>query len=117
MDKIVDVFLSWQIVLISFCTFIVLSTIKRLGTKKNDEKKIVGGFAHSKPWKMLQPVFPYPIAVGLVFIPGVPLPELATSTLAVKIMFALVAGWLADKVFQIVKGVLEKAGVKFPEKE
>jgi hypothetical protein len=116
-DKVVDVFLSWQIVLISFCTFIVLSTVKRLGTKKNDEKKIVGGFAHSKPWKMLQPVFPYPIAVGLVFIPGVPLPELATSTLAVKIMFALVAGWLADKVFQIVKGVLEKAGVKFPEKE
>jgi hypothetical protein len=116
MDKIVDVFLSWQIILISFCTFIVLSTIKRIGTKKKD-KKVIGGFAHSKPWKMLQPVFPYPVSIGLCFIPGVPLPEMANTSLATKIMFALVAGWLADKVFQIVKGVLEKAGVKFPEKE
>jgi len=116
MDKIVEVFLSWQIILISFCTFIVLSTIKRLGTKKKD-KKVVGGFAHSKPFKMLQPVFPYPVSIGLCFIPGVPLPAMADTSLATKIMFALVAGWLADKVFQIVKGVLEKAGVKFPEKE
>jgi hypothetical protein len=117
MDKIVDVFLSWQIILISFCTFIVLSTVKRLGTKKNGDKKVVGGFAHTKPFKMLQPVMPYPVAIGLCFIPGVPLPAMANTSLATKIMFALVAGWLADKVFQIVKGVLEKAGVKFPEKE
>ena len=115
MEKIVDVFLSWQIILISFCTFIVLSTIKRVGTKK-DGKKVVGGFAHSKPWKMLQPIFPYPISIGLCFIPGVPLPQMAETSVATKIMFALVAGWLADKVFQIVKGVLQKAGVKFPEK-
>lgn len=118
MDKIADVFLSWQILLISLCTFIVFSTIKRIGTKRSEDKsKVIGGFAHSKPWKMLQPAIPYPIAIGLVFIPGVPLPELVMKTLAVKIMFALVAGWLADKSFQIVKGILEKAGVKFPEKE
>ncbi len=116
MDKIVDVFLSWQIILISFCTFIVLSTIKRLGTETNGAKEIVGGFAHSKPWKMLQPIMPYPISVGLCFIPGVPMPAMADTSLATKIMFALVAGWLADKVFQIAKGILEKAGVKFPEK-
>jgi len=116
MDKIVDVFLSWQLLLISFCTFIVLSTVKRVGTKK-DGKKVVGGFAHSKPWKMLQPVMPYPISVGLCFIPGVPLPELAVSTIAVKVLFGLVAGWLADKSFQVVKNALEKAGVRFPEKE
>jgi len=116
MDKIVDMFLGWQIVLISFCTFVVLSTIKRIGTKKKDGK-IVGGFAHHGVWKSLQPVLPYPLSVGLCFIPGVPLPEMATSSLATKIMFGLVAGWLADKVFQIVKGALEKAGVKFPEKE
>lgn len=119
MDKIAEVFISWQLLLVSFCTFIVHSTIKRMGTKidPNDKKKVVGGFAHSKAWKMLQPVFPYPIAIGLVFIPGVPLPELVVKTLAVKIMFGLVAGWFADKSFQIVKGILEKSGVKFPEKE
>lgn len=117
MDKIADVFLNWQILLISFCTFIVLTTIKRLGTRKNGDKKITGGFAHSKPFKMMQPVFPYPISIGLCFIPGVPLPELVTSSLAVKIMFGLVAGFLADKSFQVVKNILEKAGIKFPEKE
>jgi len=116
MEKIAEVFISWQILLISFCTYIVLSTIKRLGTKK-DGDKIVGGFANSKIWEMLQPLFPYPIAIGIVFIPGVPLPELAVKTLAAKIMFALVAGWLADKSFQVVKKVLEKAGFKFPEKK
>ena len=116
MDKIGDVFLSWQIILISFCTFIVLSTIKRIGTKK-EGKKVVGGFAHTKPWKMFQPVFPYPISIGICFVPGVPLPEMANTTVAVKVMFALVAGWMADKVFQVVKGILKKSGVKFPEKE
>lgn len=116
MGKLTDVFLSWQIVLISFCTFIVLSTIKRLGTKR-DGQKIIGGFAHSKPWKMLQPLFPYPLSIGLAFIPGVPLPDMATKTLAVQIMFGLVAGWMADKSFQAVKNILERAGVKFPQKE
>jgi hypothetical protein len=116
MDKFVEIFLSWQILALSFCTFIVLSTIKRLGTKKKDGK-VVGGFAHHKVWKSLQPVFPYPVSVGICFIPGIPLPELVAASLATKIMFGMISGWLADKVFQIVKGALEKAGVKFPEKE
>lgn len=116
MDKITDMFLSWQIILISFCSFIVLSTIKRMGTRK-DGKKVVGGYAHTKPFKMLQPVMPYPVSVGLCFIPGVPLPDLAESSVATKVLFALVSGWMADKVFQLIKGVLEKSGVRFPEKE
>ena len=116
MDKIIELFMSWQIVLISFCTFIVISTVKRMGTK-TDGGKVVGGFAHSKPWKMLLPISPYPISIGLCFIPGVPLPEMANSSIATKVLFALIAGWMADKVFQVVKGVLEKSGVKFPEKE
>ena len=116
MEKITEIFLSWEIFMISFCTFIVLSTIKRMGTK-TEGTKVVGGFAHSKSWKMLQPVLPYPISVGLVFIPGVSLPAVATETMAVKIMCGLLAGWMADKVFQIVKNILEKAGIKFPEKE
>lgn len=116
MDKIADMFLSWQIILISFCTFIVISTVKRVGTKK-EGKKITGGYAHSKPFKMLAPVMPYPVSVGICFVPGVPLPEMAGGSLATRIMFALVAGWMADKVFQLVKGILKKSGVKFPEKE
>lgn len=115
MDKLFDVFVSWQVVLISLCTFILLSLLKRMGTKK-DGAKVIGGYAHTKTWKMLQPIFPYPIAVGLCLIPGVPLP-LAVTSIAAKIMFALVAAWMADKVFQIIKNVLEKAGVKFPAKE
>lgn len=117
MDKIADILVNWQLLMISFCSFIIISTAKRVGTKKNDKKEIVGGFAHSKVWKMLQPVMPYPIAIGICFIPGVPLPEAVTGTLAVKIMFGLVAGFLSDKSFQVVKNFLEKAGVKFPEKE
>ncbi|MFW9801014.1 MAG: hypothetical protein ACFFFC_00055 [Candidatus Thorarchaeota archaeon] len=113
-----DVFVSWQLVLISFCTFIILSTIKRFGTKKNKKtNKIIGGFAQSKLWKILQPVMPYLISLGIIFIPGVPLPDDITNTLAVKIMFGLVAGWMPDKSFQIVKNTLEKVGVIFPEKE
>lgn len=117
MCKITEVFFNWQLLLISFCVFIVLSTVKRVGTKKKGDKKIVGGFAHTKVWKMLQPVLPYPVAIGLCFIPGAPLPEAVTGTLAVKIMFGLVAGFLSDKSFQVVKNVLERTGVKFPEKE
>lgn len=118
MEKITEVFLSWQLLLVSFCTFIVFSIVKRLGTKRDDTgTKIVGGFAHSKPWKMLQPVLPYPISIGLAFIPGVPIPEMAAKTIVMKVIFGLMAGWMADKVFQIVKNILEKAGVKFPEKE
>ena len=116
MEKIVDIFLSWEILLISISVFVVQTVIKRVGTRK-DGKKVVGGFAHSKIYKTIQPIVPYPIAVGLVFIPGVPLPEAMTETVAVKVLVALVAAFFADKAYQLVKGGLEKAGVKFPEKE
>jgi hypothetical protein len=118
MDKITEVFLSWQLLLVSFSTFIVFSTIKRLGTiRSEDGTKVIGGFAYSKPWKMLQPVLPYPISIGLTFIPGVTIPDIAGETFIMKIIFGLMSGWMADKVFQIVKNILERAGVKFPEKE
>lgn len=119
MSKFSDIFLSWQIILISFSTFIILGTVKRLGTKvdKDDKKKVVGGFAHHPIWKSLQPILPYPISVGICFMPGVPLPGPATTSLATQIMFGLVAGWLADKVFQIIKKILMNAGVKFPKKD
>jgi hypothetical protein len=118
MHRITDIFISWQLILISFCTFIVLSVIKRLGTKKDKKtNKIIGGFAHSKLWKILQPVMPYLISLGIIFIPGVPLPEPVTETFAVKILFGLVTGWMPDKSFQIVKNILEKAGVVFSGKE
>lgn len=118
MDKITEVFFNWQMVLISFGVFIIMSIVKRLGTKKSDSK-IIGGFAHHGVFKTILPVLPYPLAIGLLFIPGMPLPEIVekTPTIAVKIMFGLYCGWLSDKVFQIVKGSLEKAGVKFPKKD
>lgn len=119
MEKITEVFFNWQVLLLSFGTFVILSIVKRLGTKTNGDKKVTGGFAHHGVFKTILPILPYPIAIGLMFIPGMPLPEVVekTPTLAVKIMFGMYCGWLSDKAFQIIKEALEKMGVKFPSKD
>lgn len=108
MDKIADVFANWQVLLISFAAFAVLGVVRAVGTKKDAAGKVVGGWAQSKPFQALMPVYPYVLAMGLVFIPGVPLPDLVTKTLAVKILFGIYAGWLSGFSFQVVKSVLEK---------
>jgi len=118
MDKIVDVFINWQAFALAFVSFIVLGIVRAMGTKKDKDGKVVGGFAQSRAFQMLLPLFPYLITLGVVFIPGVPLPEGLTKTLAVKIFFALWAGWLSGYSFQVIKKVLEKGfGMNFdPQK-
>jgi len=112
MSKIPDVFLNWEVLLISFAAFAVLGIIKNIGTKKDKDKKIIGGFAQHQLFNRLLPLYPYVLAMGFCFIPGVPLPDVVTKTLAVKILFGIYAGWLSGFSFQLVKSVLAKGGVK-----
>ena len=108
MDKIVDVLLNWQIFLLAFASFVVLGVIRGMGTKKDKDGKVIGGFAQSRPFQMFLPLYPYAITLGIVFIPGVPLPAEVTKTLAVKILFGIWAGWLSGFSYQLAKKVLEK---------
>ena len=112
MEKITEVFINWQVLLIAFAAFAVLGVVKKLGTKKNKDKKVVGGFAQNCWFLKFLPVYPYALTMGLCFIPGVPLPAVVTKTLAVKILFGIYAGWLSGFSFQVVKSVLAKSGVK-----
>ena len=96
-------------------SFAVVSVIRQIGTKMDKDKNVVGGWAENKYFKIILPILPYGITLGLVFIPGVPLPETvvkaAPKLLAVKILYGIYAGWLSDKSYQVVKKVLEKFGV------
>lgn len=116
MDKITEVFLNWQVLLVAFAAFAVLGVVRNVGTKRKDGK-VVGGFAQHQIFLRLLPLYPYVLALGFCFIPGVPLPEIVTKTLAVKILFGIYAGWLSGFSFQLVKSVLAKGGVKVDEEE
>ena len=63
---------------------------------------------------MFLPLYAYLVTLGLVFIPGVPLPAALGKTIAVKVFFGLWAGWLSGYSFQVVKKMLEKGfGMSF----
>lgn len=112
MDKIADVFINWQVLLISFGVFAVLGVLRALGTKKDPKTgEAIGGWAENTWFRRFLPVYPYLLAGGIVFIPGVPLPEMVGKTLAVKVLYAIYAGWLSDKVYQVIKHYLEERGV------
>jgi hypothetical protein len=113
LDKIQDVLINWQAFLLAFASFAVLGTIRAMGTTKDEAGKVTGGWAQNKHFKAVLPLIPYLITVGVVFVPGMPLPELVKGC-AVKILFGIWAGWLSDKSFQVVKSILEKSfGMKF----
>lgn len=116
MDKITDVLLNWQVLLISFAVFALLGILRALGTKKDPKTgEAMGGWAECTWFRRFLPIYPYLLSTGIVFIPGVPLPDQVGKTLAVKIMYALYAGWLSDKVYQIIKHYLEERGVHLDE--
>ena len=108
MDKITAVMASWEAFLLAFAAFAIIGVLRQVGTRKNKKGDVEGGWAQSRPFKMLLPVYPYVLCLGAVFIPGIPLPEKVGVALGAKILFALWAGWLSDKAFEIVKRVLEK---------
>jgi hypothetical protein len=108
MDKITAVLINWQAFLISFAAFAIIGVVRGIGTRKDSSGVIVGGWAQSRVFKMLLPILPYVITLGIVFLPDAPLPEQVQDTLTVKVLYGVWAGWLSDKSFQIVKRVLEK---------
>lgn len=108
MDKITSVMASWEAFLLAFAAFAVIGVIRGIGTRKDKDGKVTGGWAQSRPFKMFLPVYPYILALGFIFIPGVPIPEKVGTALGARILFALWCGWLSDKAFEIVKRVLEK---------
>jgi hypothetical protein len=107
-DKIVDVLVNWQALLLAFASFALLGVIRAIGTKKDKDGKIIGGFSFNRFFQMFLPAYPYLLTLGGVFIPGLPLPEKMTGTIMVKILFAIWAGWLSGFSYQLVKKVLEK---------
>lgn len=115
LDQLSDVFVNWQVLLVSFVAFAIVSVLRQAGTKKDKDGVIVGGWAENRYFKVLLPVLPYFLAIGLIFIPGVPLPDVVMKAspklLAVKILYGVYAGWLSDKSYQVVKKVLEKFGI------
>ena len=114
MDEFRQVFLSWQAFLLAFGAFTVLGIVRQIGTKRNKDRKVIGGWAESRLFKMFLPVYPYLLTLILIFVPGIPLPEKLSGTLATKILYALWCGWASDKSFQIAKNVFEKGfGMKF----
>lgn len=111
LDKLTDVFINWQVILLSFAVFAILGVIRTVGTEKDKDGKVVGGFAENTWFKRFLPVYPYLFSLGLVFIPGIPMPEAVGKTLAVKILYGIYVGWLTDKVYQIIKKYLEERGI------
>ena len=108
MDKITAVMLSWQPVLFAFAVFALLGVVRQVGTRKDDKGKVVGGWAQHRIFKMLLPIYPYVLCLGVVFIPGIPLPEKLPAALGAKLLYAVWCAWFSDKVYQVIKSVLEK---------
>ena len=108
MEKIIEVFINWQAFLIAFGVFVILGVLRQLGTRRDDNKKVVGGWAESKPFNMFLPVYPYILALTLIFTPGVPLPEKVAGAIITRILYALWCGWLSDKTYEVAKRILEK---------
>ena len=111
MDKITEVILSWQAVMLSFAAFAILGVVRNMGTKKiweDGKLKILGGFAQNRFFKMFLPLYPYFLCGGLVFVPGIPTPEKLGTALGAKLLYAVWCGWFSDKVYQVIKSVLEK---------
>lgn len=119
LDQLTDVFFNWQVLLISFAVFTLISLVRQIGTRKIagtiTGTVVLSGWAESGWFKAWLPVMPYALAIGLIFLPGIPLPEVvvksAPKLLVVKFLYAIYAGWLSDKSYQVVKVLLEKVGI------
>lgn len=114
MEDITAVLVSWEPFLLALGASAVIGMLRKMGSVKDANGKVIGGWAQGRVFKMLLPVLPYVFTLGFVFIPGVPMPEKVGNALGAKLLYALWCGWLSDKVFEIVKRVLDKGfGLKF----
>lgn len=110
-NSIQDIFINWQVLLISFAAFAVLSVVRKMGTRLEGGVtggKPIGGFAQSHVFRTFLPVYPYVLAMGLCFVPGIPLPEKVSATVALKVLYGIYAGWLSDKSYQLISSVVNK---------
>lgn len=109
MDKVlttlINVFFSWEALLIAFAVFAVLQALRKVLTRKDLDTGSLTGVAQNRWFRLFLPMYPYALALGLVVIPGVPFPQ-QIQTLAAKILFAIWAGFLSDKSYQIIKRIL-----------
>lgn len=106
--KIYDIFINWQVLLISFATFAILGVIRSIGTKKDKDGNVSGGVAQHRWFMTFLPAYPYVLALGLCFLPGIPLPDVVTKTIAVKVLYAIYTGWLSDKSYQLITNFIDK---------
>jgi hypothetical protein len=111
MEQIKELFVNWQLILVAFGSFILVSIIRSAGTRKDVDGKVTGGYAQNKWFLSFVPLYPYILAILLTFL--LPLPkmvvELGKKGIVVKILFGCVAGWLSSYSFQLVKKILENA--------
>jgi hypothetical protein len=110
-SNILDVFINWQVLLLSFGVFAILGTIRAVGTKRDPKtNEAIGGFAEWTWFKRFLPIYPYILSLALVCIPGIPLPAIVTTKI-VRFLYGVYAGWLTDKVYQVIKNYLDERGI------
>jgi hypothetical protein len=116
MEQLSQIFLSWQALITAFAVFVVVRIAKTLGTTRDEKGQPIGGYARTRTFRTVLPVLPYIVGLGLVFLPKLPLPELvvqqAGRTITVKILFALYAAFISDKIYTIIKSMFESKGLK-----
>jgi len=111
LNTIQEIFINWQVLLISFAAFAVLSLVRKMGTRLEGGKtggKPIGGYAQHHVFRTFLPVYPYIMAMGLCFVPGIPLPEKVSATVALKVLYGIYTGWLSDKSYQLITSVVQK---------
>jgi hypothetical protein len=108
LDKTIEFLLSWQFIFLSLVIFGFVKAVGLMGSKKDATGKWSGGLYENCWFQRLAPIFPYVVGVGLVSIPGVPLPEEFPTGWGPKILFGLAAAIMSDKTYQIINNLLFK---------
>lgn len=115
LDKITDVFLNWQAVLVSFGVFIILGVIRAMGTQKDDKGNVVGGYAQHHVFQRLLPLFPYVLAAIFCCVPKAPIPTIVAGSWTTKIIYSIYVGWLSGFSYQLLRSLFTKAGSTLPD--
>ena len=110
MEKIVEVLVTWQFALVCVVTSGLIATIGRIGSKRSPDplvKARIGGLKDAVWFQRINPLLPYVVAVGLVCIPGIPLPETMPAGWGAKILFGLAAAAFSGEVYTAVKKLIK----------
>lgn len=109
MDKIIDVFVSWQFLLVGLVVFFIMYGAAWAGHylwRFRWLRKFLKVTYAMTPW------LPAVLGGAIGAIPGCPMPEpLADVRLVARIMLMAVAGLLCQVIFKGVKQALEARGI------